>query len=216
MVAGKAKNLELARLVWERRNERGWSQNQLAEIASVNIRTIQRLEKYGSASHETLMAVAQAFDMDVRELNAVTKCKDKISGQNQVHLIPRITSGRDLTSIVKGADEFQFEHDDDDDPRSVQAMKGILEVFKQDVVRLYDADAVERVRVESELSQEISGLERYGYYFFGIKRVLPKVIGGKSNLICMATLYMSHSRSRRVVKDNALMVVPALLPEVAR
>lgn len=215
MDADMAKNIERAKCVKKQREERAWPQRQLADVANVSLRTIQRLEKDGSASFETLMAIAQAFGMDVKQLSPTSRVRDRASTQNRVHLLPRLASGKDLTNIVAGADQFQFEHDDDHDPRSIQAMKGILEMLKHDVVRLYDSDPTERLNVEDELSQEIEGLEGYGYYLFGIRRVIPKVVEGQSTLISMATLYMSHSRSPKVVRDKAFMVIPAVLPEIA-
>jgi len=62
------KRKRLAQYIKELRTGRAWSQAQLADIASVNIRTIQRLEKTGQSSYETLLAVAAAFDIDVQEL----------------------------------------------------------------------------------------------------------------------------------------------------
>jgi len=50
------------------RVERAWTQQQLAEISSLSLRTIQRAEKHGNCSYETLLAIASAFDVDVREL----------------------------------------------------------------------------------------------------------------------------------------------------
>ena len=50
------------------RNERSWSQEQLAEIADVSLRTIQRVEADGSASRETRTALAAVFEVDVRDL----------------------------------------------------------------------------------------------------------------------------------------------------
>jgi transcriptional regulator with XRE-family HTH domain len=67
------KKLKLAEQIKELRTSRAWSQAQLADIASVHIRTIQRLETSGQCSHETLLAVAAAFDIDVRELVVLTK-----------------------------------------------------------------------------------------------------------------------------------------------
>jgi hypothetical protein len=52
-------------------------------------------------------------------------------------------------------------------------MKGVLELLKQDVVRLYDAEPVGRLQVEAELTQELKGLEAHGFYIFGTKRVIP-------------------------------------------
>lgn len=50
------------------RNERSWSQEQLAEIADVSLRTIQRVEADGSASRETRTALAAVFEVEVRDL----------------------------------------------------------------------------------------------------------------------------------------------------
>lgn len=211
------KNVERAKLVRKQREERAWTQRQLADVAGINLRTIQRLEKDGAASFDTLMAVAQAFDIDVKELSPTSKTKDSASSQKQVHLMPRLTLGKDLTNIVVGTDQFQFEHDDDHDPRSIQAMKAILEMLKQDVVRLYDANAIDRLNVEGELSQEIRGLEKYGYYLFGVKRVVPRIVGRQKTQISMATIYMSHSRSPKILRNkNSNMLIPAVLSEVAR
>lgn len=215
-----SKDTARAKFVKKARLERAWSQSQLATIADVNLRTIQRLEKDGAASFETLRGVAQAFEVDVKELDPASgtkKSKVMIDPQKKVHLMPRLSSGKSLTAIVVGADQFQFEHDEDNDPRSIGAMKDILELLKGDVVRLYDADPIERLTVESELSQEIKGLENYGYYLFGIKRVIPRIATKQKSEIIMCTLYMSHSRSPRIVRDKKFnMFIPAVLTEFVR
>lgn len=45
------------------RLERAWSQEQLAEIAGLSVRTIQRLEQGQPASLETTKALAASFDV---------------------------------------------------------------------------------------------------------------------------------------------------------
>lgn len=50
------------------RHDRAWSQEQLAEVADVSLRTIQRVESDGNASLETRKALAAAFTVDVRTL----------------------------------------------------------------------------------------------------------------------------------------------------
>ena len=211
-----ASNVERASLVKYQREARAWPQQQLAIIADVSLRTIQRIEKDGSAAPETLMAIAQAFGMNVGQLTPTAKSKGEASDKKRVHLLPRLTLGSELTYLVAGVDHLQFEHDDDDDQRSVRAMADVLKAFKQDMVRLHDADEAQRPKLEGELSQELKGIDALGYYFFGIRRVIPKLDGEKQSLVSMATFYMSHSRSPRVVRDKATMVVPAVLAEVAQ
>ena len=62
-----------AERVREERLKRGWPQGQLADIAGVSLRTIQRLEKEGIAALETLKAVASAFEVDVEHLTPPPK-----------------------------------------------------------------------------------------------------------------------------------------------
>lgn len=211
-----AKNVKRAKFVKKAREERAWTQTRLAEIAGVTLRTIQRLEKDGAANFETLMGVASAFEIDVKELNPASGQKE-IAPQRKVHLMPRLTSGKSLADVVVGSDQFQFVHDEDHDPRSINAMKDILRLLQGDVVRLYDANPIERLNVEGELSKELKGLEDWGYYLFGIKRVISKIDGDETSQIAMCTLFMSHARSLKIVRDRkSNMMMPAVLAEVAR
>ncbi|CFQ86824.1 putative DNA-binding protein [Yersinia frederiksenii] len=52
----------------ELRQARAWSQEQLAELCSLNVRTIQRVENGEQASLETLGAIAAVMDLKVSEL----------------------------------------------------------------------------------------------------------------------------------------------------
>lgn len=217
MEQNMGKDLGRAKFVRKEREERAWPQRQLAEVAGVNLRTIQRLERDGTASFETLMGVAQAFGMDVKQLNPTSKSSAKVVPQKKVHLLSRLTSGRDLTSIFEGAHRFQVEHDEADDIRAVNAMTDIVTQIKAELVRWHDADPVKKMKIEFKLSQEIQGLETYGFYLFGIQRTVPEFVEGKETQIGMCTIYMSHARSRKIVRDkNANMVIPAALTEIVR
>ncbi len=50
------------------RIQRGWTQEQLAEIAGISPRTVQRAESAGCAAFETLRALAGAFEKDFDQL----------------------------------------------------------------------------------------------------------------------------------------------------
>jgi transcriptional regulator with XRE-family HTH domain len=45
------------------RNEKHWSQEQLAAVSGLSLRTIQRLESRGSGSQESLKALAAVFSV---------------------------------------------------------------------------------------------------------------------------------------------------------
>ncbi len=58
-------------LIRVERENRGWSQGHLAEVAGLSLRTIQRIEKTGSASFESVTALASVLSIGVAALRAV-------------------------------------------------------------------------------------------------------------------------------------------------
>lgn len=65
------KKLKIATRIQTERQQRSWSQAQLAEASGLSLRTIQRAEATGRCAPETLLALAAAFDLDVREMTAL-------------------------------------------------------------------------------------------------------------------------------------------------
>ncbi len=60
-------------LVRKLRIQKGWSQETLAEISDLSVRTVQRIERGGNASLETLGALASALDVEISTLATETK-----------------------------------------------------------------------------------------------------------------------------------------------
>ncbi|MCB1600496.1 MAG: helix-turn-helix domain-containing protein [Lysobacterales bacterium] len=65
------------------REERCWSQEHLAETASIGLRTVQRIEGGDKASRESLMALASAFGVDVMALTVDAKSEAARSSQQK-------------------------------------------------------------------------------------------------------------------------------------
>ncbi len=55
-------------LIKQFRTDRGWTQQQLADICALSLRTIQRVELQGLGSLETSKALATAFAVDREQL----------------------------------------------------------------------------------------------------------------------------------------------------
>jgi transcriptional regulator with XRE-family HTH domain len=55
-------------LIQKLRLQRGWSQEQLADLSGLSVRTIQRLERGQPASVESLKALGAAFEIDFSDL----------------------------------------------------------------------------------------------------------------------------------------------------
>ena len=56
------------------RSNRAWSQTQLAEVSGLSLRTIQRIEKTGVASLESVKSLASVFEIDIKDIQ---KCLNK-------------------------------------------------------------------------------------------------------------------------------------------
>jgi transcriptional regulator with XRE-family HTH domain len=54
--------------VRQARLERGWTQQQLAEIADLSLRTVQRVENQSVASNETVSALCSVLELSRSEL----------------------------------------------------------------------------------------------------------------------------------------------------
>jgi len=80
-------------LVRQCREQRAWSQEHLAEVAGLSLRTVQRVEADGGASAETRMALAAAFGMDVAALNLPVSRESDTS----------VTSGPEPLSTASGS-----------------------------------------------------------------------------------------------------------------
>ena len=61
---------------------RHWSQEQLAQLSNLNVRTIQRIEKGEGAGLETLKSLASVFEISVDELKSVIE-RDNQSGDEE-------------------------------------------------------------------------------------------------------------------------------------
>jgi transcriptional regulator with XRE-family HTH domain len=57
--------------VQDLRKEHSWSQDELATAAGLNLRTIQRIENEGSASLQSLKAIASALETDLENLKSI-------------------------------------------------------------------------------------------------------------------------------------------------
>lgn len=76
-----------AELVKNQRTDRNWTQQHLADACGISLRTIQRVERYGNAANETVMALASVFQIEQDEIikpetpvvEVVNSSNDKLS-----------------------------------------------------------------------------------------------------------------------------------------
>lgn len=68
-----AKKVKLLRL------QKNWTQQHLADVCDLSMRTIQRVEKDGVASHETISAYAAIFELSSTDITLTSNEFEKIN-----------------------------------------------------------------------------------------------------------------------------------------
>jgi len=64
-------------LIKSERQKRAWSQEHLADASGLGLRTIQRIEKNGVASYESIRALAAVFSLRIEDLAAMPDKKQR-------------------------------------------------------------------------------------------------------------------------------------------
>jgi transcriptional regulator with XRE-family HTH domain len=82
------------------RIQRGWTQEQLAEIAGVSSRTVQRTESANCASFETVRAIAGAFEKDFGQL-LKSEYPDVSVPEPQIHISIPADIEQNLVNLPK-------------------------------------------------------------------------------------------------------------------
>jgi transcriptional regulator with XRE-family HTH domain len=95
------KETRFGKKVREFRLDRGWSQDQLAEVAGVATRTVQRVEKDQTRDGETLMAIAAAFGVTVKDL-----CTGYWVAESHPPKARMIDSADDFWTVIQRAYHF--------------------------------------------------------------------------------------------------------------
>ncbi len=85
-------------IVRKLRLQRGWSQEHLAELTGLSVRTIQRIERGRKCGLETLASLAAVFEVDSSTFD---------EGEPEVNDREKLTSTeREAIEYVKGIKEF--------------------------------------------------------------------------------------------------------------
>ncbi len=91
-----------AKLIKDHRVKNNWTQQHLADACGLSLRTIQRVERYGNASNETVSALAAVFEI-TSELIVVLEVIEENSQETASSLwIERVilTIGSGITGYV--------------------------------------------------------------------------------------------------------------------
>lgn len=90
-----------ADLIRRERMRRGWTQQQLAEISGLSLRTVQRVEGQGSASQETISSLAAVLEVPRDDILPLDPASPNF--QRAAHRQTLVNGGSLLTGMLLGA-----------------------------------------------------------------------------------------------------------------
>ena len=155
------------------RQLRGWSQETLAELARVNVRSVQRVEAGQPASSETLRALARAFDAEdldcflkshsVPTAQEIAAERDRLARDFVEIALTIPASGRAL-AVATGEADASVNHQFDDPPKSVEETFAALVDYLRDYGDCCDCyTEVQRLDVFRDLDRYLAKVAADGY-----------------------------------------------------
>ena len=182
---------ELAGVVKVFREMRQWSQEQLAEIARVSTRTVQRVEEGQPSSVDTRRALAAAFgfeDIDALNKPYAIPTKEQQEAEKARFEKERVTlkaeklgTGKQLGKLVELGAGLQIVDAVEMSPKAEEVFAQLTDYCTEyaDCDELYSA--TDKLGVYAELDELLSALDAEGVTLVGASReVMLKVQGGES------------------------------------
>lgn len=154
------------------RKLRGWTQETLAELTKLNVRTIQRIENGKGASPDAKRALAMVFELgDIDIFNKPFQHPDETALRNEYERLKRetitlelkrVTCGKQLREMTEDAQAYQFE-------ASVGLSKDAehcfaeLQDYLQDCDGIYqDMTAVQKLEINEAFQNMLDRLKNEG------------------------------------------------------
>jgi transcriptional regulator with XRE-family HTH domain len=72
-----------AAFIKQKRTINGWTQQHLADMCSVSLRTVQRVERYGQASNETVSSLASVLEVNRIEIIEILPQENDFEDENK-------------------------------------------------------------------------------------------------------------------------------------
>ncbi len=210
------KNFEhVAARVRKYREDRAWTQEQLARVAKITPRTVQRVEAGESLSAHTLQRLADSFEIDVAMLRAPPAGRRQ---EQKVCFLIRITTGSDLGKVIGGACAYLY---DNPEPRDDDEMK-LISGFLQDVHDYGDIwgelEPAQQVEAAHAMTSAIRELEEAGLWVFVAQRQetyrVPAAEGGHAKMtwpVAIVTVQRRDDPAIIRVGDGRMETIPAVV-----
>ena len=68
-------------LIIDQRKQRNWTQQHLADACAISLRTVQRVERYGNASQDTVLGLSSVFEIQQSDIIVLEDLVEDISDE---------------------------------------------------------------------------------------------------------------------------------------
>jgi len=202
---------KVAKTVKNKREERGWTQSHLAEVAGLSVRTVQRLEKEGAASKETLLAIASVLEIDVKTLTE-KKVSNATKPDGKVVLLPLIENGKQALDIVWGAHAFEMDHPHvkGEDAAAVGAL---LESLKDMGEIGPECGLGRKIEWAQDIDSLLEDVTACGFLVFGRNKETKIITGDQKKMdFNIATVLVAERENPAVIKEGDKLFLALLVP----
>lgn len=201
-----------AKLVRTLREQRSWTQDHLAQATGLSERTIQRLESDGSASKESLLALAGAFGIDVEALSTEpTKKSEKLPS---VKLLAIMKTGTDLLDLAMGSGMFQPSYTEPKDGEVADLIGGLLGNLQDGVDILADMTIQQRIEFGMEMTEQLRKLEKLGLLVFAHRRKVRMKSNNDPNFSMVTeifTVVVTEATNPGIIRSDNSAVLPVVI-----
>lgn len=148
----------------QRRLEANLSQEQLAERANVDVRTVRRIENNEVNRSPYLKNICKVLNISFREANP-----DEILSVHRSVNKPNVKTGRDLAHLLINCNHLEYYPDPADQLEIEETW--IIEDFMQNIMEILEVfDLVEtedRLFFINKFDEELETLNKRGFYIYG-------------------------------------------------
>ena len=185
------------------REARGWTQEKLAEISGLSVRTLQRVEGKGIASFDTVHRLASALGLRSEEL---LRSKVQKRKEAEFTFLPRLTTGTAITNIIGGAEAYLPQHDEPNDESEADLIGRFLDLAHDWGECWDEVSPGKKTKVALSFKEELRELAENGFIVFGGR--VPILFGNTGVKLSTAAFIIVRATSPFIIKldDNSEVI----------
>lgn len=195
-------------VVKQLRIKRGWTQEHLADVANVNVRTIQRIEKSGVCDIETRSALASVFQVDVQQIDGEKKIEQATPNSRKRPLTyQRIVSGQGIVDIFTDAHAYRFTNEEPRSKEDAEYIAWFVNHVKDYSEAWSDIELGDRITATYEFGENLKDFEAQGFHLFGLRTKMkanppPSAPSAESDYLRVANFHVAYGDSNKIFVLN--------------